>query len=55
MGADLAGAFGVPLAEVRASEAVDWGRERFSGGTYVAFWPGQIVRHGLHLSRPHGA
>lgn len=54
MVADLAGAFGVPPAEVGAAGAVDWGRERFAGGTYVAFKPGQIVRHGPTLRRPHG-
>lgn len=53
MVADLSGAFGVPLAEVGAAEALDWGRERFAGGTYVAFKPGQIVRHGPHLRRSH--
>lgn len=52
---DLVGAFGVPLATVEAAEAVDWGRERFAGGTYAAFSPGQLVRHGPHLRRPHGA
>ena len=51
--ADLARAFGIaPGASGKA--AVHWGRERFAGGTYVAFSPGQLVRHGPHLRRPHG-
>ncbi len=54
MVADLAAAFGVPLTKVGAAEAVDWGRERFSGGTYAAFKLRQIVRHGPNLRRPHG-
>ena len=52
--ADLARAFGTAPGNLEAAEAVRWGRERFSGGTYVAFEPGQIVRHGPNLKRPHG-
>ena len=49
----LARAFGLsaPPAE---TEAVRWAQEPFVGGTYVAFAPGQLVRHGPHLRRPHG-
>ena len=54
MVADLTGAFGVPSTAVGAKEAVDWGKERFFGGTYAAFAPGQLVRHGPHLQDTHG-
>ena len=53
--ADLAGAFGIAPTMVGAAEAADWKRERFVGGTYVAFGPGQLARHGPHLRCPHGA
>lgn len=53
--ADLARAFGMAPGAFGEAEAAHWGRERFAGGTYVAFSPGQLVRHGPHLRRPHGA
>ena len=52
--ADLARAFGAAPGALGEAEAVHWGQERFSGGTYVVFLPGQIVRHGPNLRRPHG-
>ena len=52
--ADLARAFGTTPGALGEAEAAHWGRERFSGGTYVVFGPGQIVRHGPNLRRPHG-
>ena len=49
----LCEAFGFDPASVEA-ETVDWARDPFAGGTYVVFEPGQLVRHGPHLRRPHG-
>lgn len=53
--ADLARSFGAAPDTLGTAEAAHWDQEQFSGGTYIAFSPGQLVRHGPHLRRPHGA
>ncbi|MGH3676652.1 MAG: flavin monoamine oxidase family protein [Mycobacterium sp.] len=49
----LAEDFGLDADEVNGA-VVHWSQEPFAGGSYVAFAPGQITRHGPHLRRPHG-
>lgn len=52
---DLADVLGVDPPGCSVYEVTDWRREQFTGGgTYAVFAPGQLVRHGPHLGRPHG-
>ncbi|MGH3041953.1 MAG: flavin monoamine oxidase family protein, partial [Gaiellaceae bacterium] len=51
--AQLAASFGLRPDEIRG-EAVDWSDEPFTGGSYIAFAPGQITRLGEGLAQAHG-
>lgn len=52
---DLADIFRLSFQDIEAHHVVDWTQERFTGGgSYVAFTPGQLSRHGPHLNQPHG-
>lgn len=50
--ADLAGIYGLDVAASQ-TELVKWSEQPFRGGTYLVWEPGQLVRHGAHLKRPH--
>lgn len=50
---DLAGLFGLDPSRLQA-QSVEWAAQPFTGGSYLAWRPGQLVRHGPHLNRPHG-
>jgi monoamine oxidase len=49
---DLAAAFDFDRDDADV-EIVEWNQEKFSGGSYVAWAPGQLTRFGPHLRRPH--
>jgi monoamine oxidase len=49
----LADDYGLDADRINGA-VVDWSQEPFARGSYVAFAPGQITRHGPHLRRPHG-
>lgn len=52
---DLADIFRLSSRDIEAHHVIDWTQERFTGsGSYVAFAPGQLSRHGPHLNQPHG-
>jgi monoamine oxidase len=36
------------------TRAIAWAEERFTGGTYICFEPGQLSQFGSQLTRPHG-
>ncbi len=52
-GAALADDYGLDPDQINAT-FFQWSQEQFAGGSYVAFAPGQITRHGPHLRRAHG-
>ncbi len=49
----LADDYGLDADRINGA-VVDWSQEPFACGSYVAFAPGEITRHGPHLRRPHG-
>jgi monoamine oxidase len=53
LAAALAQVAEVPL-EGMETRGVNWTEEKFTGGTYICFEPGQLTRFGPHLTRPHG-
>ena len=44
----------LPEAEVVATDAHDWNADEFSQGTWMAYRPGQVMRHASGLQRPEG-
>lgn len=44
----------LPDAEVTATDAHDWNHDEFSQGTWMAYRPGQVMRHASGLQRPEG-
>jgi monoamine oxidase len=44
----------LPRAEVVATDAHDWNADEFSRGTWMAYRPGQVMRHASGLQRPEG-
>jgi monoamine oxidase len=44
----------LPQAEVVATDAHDWNADEFSQGTWMAYRPGQVMRHASGLQRPEG-
>jgi monoamine oxidase len=44
----------LPQAEVVATDAHDWNVDEFSQGTWMAYRPGQVMRHASGLQRPEG-
>jgi monoamine oxidase len=44
----------LPSAEVVATDAHDWNADEFSQGTWMAYRPGQVMRHASALQRPEG-
>lgn len=49
---DLAGSFQFAHTDADV-EVIEWGKEPFSGGSYLAWAPGQLTMHGPHLRRAH--
>jgi monoamine oxidase len=49
---DLAESFQFAHTEADV-EVIEWGNEPFSGGSYLAWAPGQLTTHGPHLRRAH--
>jgi monoamine oxidase len=52
--AQMARVYGSAPSRPLAAATVAWGRERFSGGSYSAFAPGQYARFWPALRRPYG-
>jgi monoamine oxidase len=44
----------LPDAEVVSTDAHDWNADEFSQGTWMAYRPGQVMRHASGLQRPEG-
>jgi monoamine oxidase len=44
----------LPSAEVVRTDAHDWNADEFSQGTWMAYRPGQVMRHASGLQRPEG-
>jgi monoamine oxidase len=44
----------LPDAEVIRTDAHDWNADEFSQGTWMAYRPGQVMRHASALQRPEG-
>jgi monoamine oxidase len=44
----------IPDADVAATDAHDWNGDEFSQGTWMAYRPGQVMRHASALQRPEG-
>ena len=44
----------LPDAEVVSTDAHDWNADEFSQGTWMAYRPGQVMRHASALQRPEG-
>jgi monoamine oxidase len=44
----------LPDAEVVSTDAHDWNQDEFSQGTWMAYRPGQVMRHASGLQRPEG-
>jgi hypothetical protein len=44
----------LPDAEVVSADAHDWNADEFSQGTWMAYRPGQVMRHASGLQRPEG-
>jgi monoamine oxidase len=44
----------LPEAEVVSTDAHDWNADEFSQGTWMAYRPGQVMRHASGLQRPEG-
>ena len=49
---EVAGLYGLDITRCEV-EAVEWTAVPFMGGSYLVWEPGQLVRHGPHLQRPH--
>jgi monoamine oxidase len=43
-----------PEAEVLATDSHDWNRDEFSEGTWMAYAPGQIMKHSHGIQESHG-
>ena len=46
--------YGDPEAEVLAVDAHDWNGDEFAQGTWMAYRPGQVVKHASNLQQPQG-
>jgi monoamine oxidase len=44
----------LPDADVVSTDAHDWNADEFSQGTWMAYRPGQVMRHASALQRPEG-
>jgi monoamine oxidase len=44
----------LPNADVVSTDAHDWNADEFSQGTWMAYRPGQVMRHASGLQRPEG-
>jgi monoamine oxidase len=44
----------LPDADVISTDAHDWNADEFSQGTWMAYRPGQVMRHASALQRPEG-
>jgi monoamine oxidase len=44
----------LPDADVVSTDAHDWNADEFSQGTWMAYRPGQVMRHASGLQRPEG-
>ena len=44
----------LPEADVVRTDAHDWNADEFSQGTWMAYRPGQVMRHASALQRPEG-
>jgi len=44
----------LPEADVVAVDAHDWNADEFSQGTWMAYRPGQVMRHASAIGRPEG-
>ena len=44
----------IPHADVVSTDAHDWNADEFSQGTWMAYRPGQVMRHAAGLQRPEG-
>ena len=44
----------LPDAEVVSTDSHDWNADEFSQGTWMAYRPGQVMRHASALQRPEG-
>lgn len=44
----------IPEADVVVTDAHDWNADEFSLGTWMAYRPGQVMRHAAELQRPSG-
>src|SRR5207244_3368897 len=44
----------LPDADVVSADAHDWNADEFSQGTWMAYRPGQVMRHASALQRPEG-
>jgi monoamine oxidase len=45
----------LPDADVVATDAHDWNADPYSQGTWMAYRPGQVMRHASGIQRPEGA
>ncbi len=51
---DLLTVFDIPPGAVQTSVSHDWSGDLWAGGSYIAFAPGQLTRHGPALHQSHG-
>ncbi|MGP4025812.1 FAD-dependent oxidoreductase [Actinomadura sp. 3N407] len=45
---------GQVISGITAETGHDWTTDPWSGGSYIAFGPGRLTRHGAALRTPHG-